>query len=52
MTLTPVVRDGAAERRRADHAHIFADWDAEAGVWTATSDDVPGLAIEAETLDC
>jgi hypothetical protein len=30
---------------------ITADWDAEAGVWTAASDDVPGLAIEAATLD-
>jgi len=25
-------------------------WDAEANVWVATSDDVPGLATEAETL--
>lgn len=31
--------------------HIFADWDPEAGVWVATSDDVPGLATEAETIE-
>lgn len=30
---------------------IRAEWDAEAGVWVATSDDVPGLATEAETLE-
>ena len=28
---------------------IDASWDAEAGVWLASSDAVPGLAIEAET---
>ncbi len=26
-------------------------WDAEAGVWTATSEDVPGLVAEADTVD-
>ncbi len=30
---------------------IQADWDPEAKVWTATSEDVPGLVVEAETLD-
>ena len=30
---------------------IRAEWDEEAGVWVATSDDVPGLATEAETLE-
>ncbi len=30
---------------------IRAEWDPEAGVWVATSDDVPGLATEAETLE-
>jgi hypothetical protein len=29
---------------------VLARWDAEAGVWVATSEDVPGLASEAETL--
>ncbi len=34
------------------HAVIVeAQWDAEAKVWVATSDDVPGLATEAETMD-
>lgn len=30
---------------------VEAEWDAEAGVWVATSEDVPGLATEAETLE-
>jgi predicted RNase H-like HicB family nuclease len=30
---------------------IRAEWDDEAGVWVATSDDVPGLATEADTLE-
>ena len=31
--------------------HITACWDEEAGVWTASSEDVQGLCLEAETLD-
>jgi len=30
---------------------IQADWDPEAKVWTATSENVPGLVVEAETVD-
>ena len=30
---------------------IQADWDPEAGVWCTTSDDVPGLATEAATIE-
>ena len=30
---------------------VRADWDDEARVWVATSDDVPGLATESETLE-
>ena len=30
---------------------IHAEWDDEAGVWVATSDDVPGLATEADTQE-
>ena len=30
---------------------IDAEWDPEADVWVATSDDVPGLATEAASLD-
>lgn len=28
---------------------VVAEWDEEAKVWVATSDDVPGLVAEAET---
>jgi hypothetical protein len=28
---------------------IQARWDGEASVWLATSDDVPGLVVEADT---
>lgn len=28
---------------------VRAQWDAEAGVWLAESDDVPGLVAEAES---
>jgi len=28
---------------------IRAHWDGEASVWLATSDDVPGLVVEADT---
>ena len=30
---------------------VRAEWDDEARVWVATSDDVPGLATEAETAE-
>lgn len=30
---------------------VQAQWDAEAGVWVARSDDVPGLVAEAASLD-
>lgn len=30
---------------------VTAEWDEEAGVWIATSDDIPGLVTEAATLD-
>lgn len=30
---------------------VRAIWDHEVSVWSASSDDVPGLAIEAPTLD-
>jgi predicted RNase H-like HicB family nuclease len=31
--------------------HVKAEWDAKAEVWVASSDDVPGLATGAETLE-
>jgi hypothetical protein len=30
---------------------IRAEWDDDAEVWVATSDDVPGLVTEADTLE-
>ena len=30
---------------------IRAEWDEDARVWVATSDDVPGLATEGDTLE-
>jgi predicted RNase H-like HicB family nuclease len=30
---------------------VTARWDSEAKVWVATSDDIPGLVTEAESLD-
>ena len=30
---------------------VRAEWDEEALVWVATSDDVPGLATEGDTLE-
>jgi predicted RNase H-like HicB family nuclease len=30
---------------------IRAEWDAEAGVWVALSEDVPGLATGADTFE-
>ena len=31
--------------------HVHAEWDPEARVWTATSDDVPGLVTEADDME-
>ena len=30
---------------------IHAEWDDEAEVWVATSDDVPGLVAESDTIE-
>jgi predicted RNase H-like HicB family nuclease len=36
----------------AEHVYtVHCTWDPEAGVWVAASDDVPGLATGADTLD-
>ncbi len=43
MTTTP--------DRRSSPYTVRADWDGEAGVWIATSDDVPGLCAEAASLE-
>jgi len=31
--------------------HVVAEWDEEAQVWVASSEDVPGLATGADTLE-
>lgn len=38
---------------RARHATIIvrAEWDDEAGVWVASSDDVHGLSVESDTIE-
>ena len=36
----------------SDHVYIVkGEWDDEASMWIATSDDVPGLVTEAPTLE-
>jgi hypothetical protein len=30
---------------------ILAEWDGDADIWSATSEDVPGLAIEADSIE-
>ncbi len=32
-------------------SYVHAEWDDEASVWVASSDDVPGLATEAPTTE-
>src|SRR5258706_7072776 len=53
-------RNAVTSRRTCGHEapqcghhtyHVQADWDPEAGVWVATSADVPGLATEAATIE-
>ncbi len=31
--------------------HVDVEWDGEAKVWVASSDDVPGLATGADTME-
>jgi len=45
------MKDNMEFQRTPVALFIRAEWDPEAGVWVATSDDVPGLATEAETLE-
>ena len=30
---------------------VIAQWDEDAGLWVATSDDIPGLVTEAKSMD-
>jgi len=34
-----------------DIYHVLAEWDDEAAVWVASSEDVPGLATGADTIE-
>lgn len=36
---------------RSRVVHVKAIWDKDARVWVAVSEDVPGLATEAETIE-
>jgi predicted RNase H-like HicB family nuclease len=36
---------------RASPVTVRAEWDAEALVWSAYSEDVPGLVTEADTME-
>jgi predicted RNase H-like HicB family nuclease len=38
-------------RSRDKERLVKAIWDAEAGVWVATSDDVPGLVTESKSFE-
>jgi predicted RNase H-like HicB family nuclease len=46
---TPFTREKMAVSD--DRYTVRCEWDPEARVWVATSDDVPGLATGADTLD-
>lgn len=47
-----MIAEGRGDRGVADRAYrVRCVWDAEAQVWVASSDDVPGLATGADTLD-
>jgi predicted RNase H-like HicB family nuclease len=39
------------ERETMNPYHVTAEWDEEAQVWVASSEDVPGLATGADTLE-
>jgi predicted RNase H-like HicB family nuclease len=39
----------AVEHQHGDTYEILAQWDSDAAVWVAESDDVPGLVAEAES---
>jgi predicted RNase H-like HicB family nuclease len=39
------------DRMRQKPLFVRAEWDEEANVWVATSDDVPGLSTEGDTIE-
>jgi predicted RNase H-like HicB family nuclease len=54
--LTRAIGYDACTERMKDRAMarpivIHADWDAEAGVWVATTKDMRGLVTEAESIE-
>src|ERR1700737_62313 len=42
--------DGRRNRKMPPY-NVKAEWDEEAGVWVASSDEVPGLATGADTFE-
>ena len=40
-----------SKQRRMPALEVVATWDDEAAVWVAVSDDVPGLATDAPSLE-
>jgi hypothetical protein len=51
LTLGGIDREGRVSdlQRMSRSINIDARWDDDAGVWIATSDDVAGLVVEADT---
>ena len=49
--LVRLYEDAELADSEARNITVTADWDAEAGVWVAMSDDVPGLVLEAASMD-
>ena len=41
----------SAPQKDVSPLYVRAEWDEEVGVWVATSDDVPGLATEASSME-
>ncbi len=44
-------RSAAEASRMPQTYEVTAEWDEAAGVWIATSDDVPGLCVQAASFD-
>ena len=52
MTVLSAYDKMSVERRnRLMEYVIHFDWDNDAKVWIATSDDIPGLVLESESFD-
>ena len=44
-----MIRWAVEKAAPSDGYGIYAQWDSEAGVWVAESEDVPGLVAEADS---